>query len=571
MQYPFLLLVAMTATVSKASLPRRRVPATGTVPPVGVLLRWLYTGRISIAFAVFLAAALSWWQADLSQLLVASVSVTLAMLVTAISFWYTHMKHARVTNAFLYIQSIFDLALVTAVVHISGPLSYFAALYILVIAINAVLMPLANGLLVALLAGILYTADVVFGHPGELSATLLLQVAVYWTVAAFTGYLASRVRVAGAAHEALTAELRRVRLEAGDILRNIKTGILTVGGDGRLVYANPTAEALLGIDLDTLRDQPVIEALDLIAPVLADAVRRTTWEGRRVVRREGEAVVAGRTFPLGVSTTAVAADDHSPPSVTAIFKDISDEKRLEALHMRTERLEAVAEIAASLAHEIKNPLASIRSAVEQLARSAPAGADEKVLSGLVMRESDRLSRLLTEFLDFSRVRVTSPTPLDLVAVAEAGIGLVRQHPDCPVAATIELDAPVRPVPVEADEDLLHRVVFNLVLNAVQASPGKAHVTVSVCAIEPQQMPPGTAIDAPRMLRVRDYGPGVSPEILPRLFEPFATGRPGGTGLGLPIVQRAVQAHRGMIFCDSEPGKGTTFTTYMPARFSPEEV
>lgn len=562
----------MTATVTERRLlPWRRSPMTGSVPPAPTLLRWLYIGRISIAFAVFLAAALSWWEADLSQLLIASVSMSLALVVTGLAFWYTHISRRRVTTGFLYSQALFDIGLVTAVVHISGPLSYFAALYIPIIAINAVLMPLANGLLMALLAGILYTADVVFGHPGEVSAALLLQVAVYWLVAAFTGYLASHVRSAGVATEALTAELRRVRLEAGDILRNIKTGIVTISGDGRLVYANPTAEALLGLDVAALRDEPVIERIDAIAPVLADAVRRTTWEGRRVVRREGDATVAGRTFPLGVSTTAVSAGDGTPPSVTAIFKDISDEKRLEALHLRTERLEAVAEIAASLAHEIKNPLASIRSAVEQLARSAPAGADEKILSGLVIRESDRLSRLLTEFLDFTRVRVTRSTPMDLVTVAESGIRLARQHPDCPVAAVIELDAKIRPVAFEGDEDLMHRVIFNLVLNAVQADPGAAHVTVEIGTPDPLTVPPGAAIEQPRLLRVKDRGPGVAPDILPRLFEPFATGRPGGTGLGLPIVQRAVQAHRGIIFCDSLPGTGTTFTIYVPARFSAEEA
>ncbi|HEY2805427.1 MAG TPA: ATP-binding protein [Gemmatimonadales bacterium] len=563
----------MTATAAEGHLPpRRRVSNTGPLPPVTTLLRWLYTGRIAVAFSVFLAAALSWWRADLTQLLIASVSVTLAMIVTAVSFWHTHLSHHRVTNGFLYLQAIIDLALVTSWIHIGGPTSYFAALYILVIAMNAVLMPLANGLLVALLAGILYAADVVFGHPIELSAALLLQVLVYWLVAASTGYLASRVRIAGVAHDALSAELRRVRLEAGDILKNIKTGILTVGGDGRLVYANPTAEALLGLDIVSMRDQPVLELLDRIAPVLGDAVRRTTGEGRRVVRREGDAVVAGRIFPLGVSTTAVNDEAGAPPSVTAIFKDISDEKTLEALHLRTERLEAVAEIAASLAHEIKNPLASIRSAVEQLARSAPAGADERVLSGLVIRESDRLSRLLTEFLDFSRVRVTQSMPLDLVAVAEAGIRLARQHPDCNGSATIELKAETRPVSVEGDEDLLHRVVFNLVLNAVQAAPSNARVTVEVAAADPARLPSGLDIESPRLLRVSDRGPGVSPEILPRLFEPFATGRAGGTGLGLAIVQRAVDAHRGRIFpVESKPGAGTVFTIYFPARFTPEEV
>ncbi|MFI5279862.1 MAG: nitrogen regulation protein NR(II) [Gemmatimonadales bacterium] len=573
--------MADTAGTERRLLPWRRRPEPGAVPPARVLLRWLYSGRLIISLAVFLAALFSWWRADLTQLLVASVAVTVTLVVTGVSFWYSHLRAGPITQTFLYGQAALDLALVTAFVHIGGPYTFFAALYILVIAINAILMPFANGLLMALLAGILYAADVVLkqllgdlgpdGRPVELTAALLLQVAVYWAVAVATGYLASRVRVASAASEALTEELHRVRLEAGDILRNIKTGILTVGGDGRLVYANPTAEALLGLDATALRDEPVLAALDRVAPVLGDAVRATAFQGRGVLRREGEAVVAGRAFPLGVSTTAVHAKDGSSPSVTAIFKDISDEKRLEALHLRTERLEAVAEIAASLAHEIKNPLASIRSAVEQLARTAPAGADEKVLGSLVMKESDRLSRLLTEFLDFTRVRVTRSAPVDLVAVAEQGIRLARQHPDCPAAASITLAAASRPVKIDGDEDLLHRVVFNLVLNAVQAAPGNAKITVEVGTPEEGTVPPGARIEAPRLLRVSDEGPGVSADIMPRLFEPFVTGRPGGTGLGLAIVQRAVQAHRGVIFCDSTTGKGTVFTIFVPSRTNGEEA
>jgi two-component system sensor histidine kinase PilS (NtrC family) len=562
----------MTATAApeRRASPWRRAPAPGAVPPLRTLLRWVYIGRVSIALGVFLGAILNWFSADLTQLFVASISVTLALIVTALSLWYTHLRIGAVGATFLYGQAVFDLALVTAFVHISGPYNVFSALYILVIAFNTVLMPLANGLLVALLAGIVYAADVVFGHPVEIDAALLMQVAVFWVVAGATAYLVSRVRVVGAEQEKLVADLRRVRLEASDILRNIKTGIITVGGDGRLVYANPTAVDLLGLEAGR-RDYPVLDVLQGVAPVLSEAIRRTASEGRRVVRREGDAQVDGRTFPLGVSTTAVQVEEGQPPSVTVIFKDISDEKRLEALHLRTERLEAVAEIAASLAHEIKNPLASIRSAVEQLARMAPPGADEKVLSGLVMRESDRLSRLLTEFMDFTRVRVTRSEPMDLVAVAEAGIRLARQHPDCPASAQIDLEAAQRPVGVEGDEDLLHRVVFNLVLNAVQAAPANPRVTVEVTASDPASLPAGMMVEAPRLLRVHDAGPGVAESIMPRLFEPFVTGRPGGTGLGLAIVQRAVQAHRGAIFCDSRRGGGTTFTIYIPARFRAEEA
>ncbi len=548
---------------------RRKVPRPGAVPPLRTMLRWLYIGRLSIAIGVFVGAALAWWQADLTQLLIASVSATLTLLFTGWSVYHSHLSYKVAGQTFLYGQALFDLSLSTAVVHVAGPYSYFATLYILVIAFNAVLMPFFNGLLIALAGGILYAADVVFGHPVDLSGALLMQIAVFWAVAITTGYLASRVRVAGAAHDTVAAELRRARLEAADLLRNIKTGIITVGTDGRLVYANPTAEAILGENFSARRDEPVLEHLDRVAPVLGDAMRRTAREGRRVLRREAEVTVEGRTFPLGVSTTAVYAEDGEPPSVTAIFKDISDEKRLEALHLRSQRLEAVAEIASSLAHEIKNPLASIRSAVEQISRMAPSAGDERVLAGLVLRESDRLSSLLSDFLNFSRVRVTRSQPLDLAAVAEAGMHSALKHPDCVAATNARVDAPVRPVMIEGDEDLLRGIVFNLVLNAAQAAPSGATITITVAATEPAKLPPGVVLEAPLLLKVADDGPGVPPDILPRLFEPFVTGRVGGTGLGLAVVQRAVLAHKGFIFCDTVPGTGTTFTIYLPARFGAE--
>jgi len=289
------------------------------------------------------------------------------------------------------------------------------------------------------------------------------------------------------------------------------------------------------------------------------------------VRATAEVTALGRTFPIGFTTTAVRAEAGAAPSVTAILQDISDAQRLEALRLRTERLEAVAEISASLAHEIKNPLASIRSAVTQLSRLAPSGADERVLAGLIVRESDRLATLLTEFLDFSRVRVTRSARLDLAEVAERGIRLARQHPDCSPDAKIVLEADQRPVLVEGDEDLLHRVVFNLVLNAVQAAPASANVRVQVAPANGGDLPAEVVMESPRLLRVSDAGPGVAEEVLPRLFEPFVTGRVGGTGLGLAIVQRAVQAHRGLIFCDTARGRGTTFTVFLPARFHAEEA
>jgi two-component system sensor histidine kinase PilS (NtrC family) len=277
------------------------------------------------------------------------------------------------------------------------------------------------------------------------------------------------------------------------------------------------------------------------------------------------ALAAGREFPIGVTTTAAdGAAGIAGWSATAIFQDISSQKQLDSLNMRAQRLEAVAELSASLAHEIKNPLASIRSAVEQLARMPNATDDGRTLAGLIVRESDRLDRLLIEFLDFARVRVTRTAPVDVGAIARAAAGLAATHPDRRAGVEVTCSTPERPLVIAGDEDLLHRALFNLMLNAVQAVPASGRVAVEVAPLAVEQLPPGLAAfeRGAVALRVTDDGPGIPPEIRDSLFDPFITTKVGGSGLGLPIVHRAVEAHEGVVLVDSSPA-GTRFTILLP--------
>jgi len=520
------------------------------IPTPQALLRSVYVGRLCVAIAIYLSAALKFNVAAPLDLLVTSLLLVASVVVTIASYWHTHIRGRSPGRTFLYAQALYDVALITAVVHVTGgPQSDLTPLYVPLIAVTAVLMPPASTALVTALVGIVYFADVFFGHRTPMTAQVGLQLSVFVAVAVVTAYFASRVSVMGAEREALAGELRQVRLEAADVLRNIPTGIVTVDADGHLLYCNPAAEQILGFKERQWRGRSVMPEFARIAPEFWAAITATA-------RR-------------GVTTTTLEVEPGGTPRVTAIFTDISDSKRLEELHLRAERLEAVAELSASLAHEIKNPLASIRSSVEQLGRAKRANPDEKFLTGLVVRESDRLSRLLSEFLDFSRVRATECRPLDLHAVAAAAIRLVREHPDCPDDAVIDLAG--GSTAMEGDEDLLHRVVSNLVLNAVQAAGKGARVTVRTGRPAPQELPRGAGIENPVALAVSDNGPGIPENLRARLFDPFVTGRVGGTGLGLAIVQRAVEAHRGLVLVDSTEGKGTTFTVYFPAARRKEEA
>jgi signal transduction histidine kinase len=258
-----------------------------------------------------------------------------------------------------------------------------------------------------------------------------------------------------------------------------------------------------------------------------------------------------------LSTTTFERDG-GETAVTAIFTDLSELKELQELQFRAERLEAVASLSASLAHEIRNPLASIRSSVEQLAFSAQADEDERILGKLIIRESDRLSRLLGEFLDFSRVRAVNFSTVDLRDVAVQAVAMVQEHSD---SGGIRIDIEGQSTAVTADEDLLHRVVSNLLLNAVQACRGSGNIRVSVGFAVEDELPPGAKIDSPAKVVVEDDGPGIDADLRERLFQPFVSGRAGGSGMGLAIVQRAVEAHRGVVLVDSEPGRGARFTVY----------
>jgi len=524
----------------------------------------VYLGRLTLMTGILAAALLVWPTARPEDTLLVTVMFLVAYAVTAGSFWSSHVLKRDLSENFLYAQVILDVLLVTGVVHVTGgPRSSFAPAYILVVSAGALLLPLSGGVLLGGLASMVYFADLVWGWQGVLRLEMGLQIGLFTVVALLTGLVGDRLRRAGVTLGEVESELRQLRLDTGDILATLATGVLTVDGEGQLAYANPAAEALLGLGESEWMGMPVVDELERRAPglgrvLLAGIRERRTVSRFRAIYHEGD-----RHVHLGVSTTVLERGDDVPPSATAILQDITDLERLEVLNRRTERLEAVAALSASLAHEIKNPLASIRSAVEQLTRPALEDGDRITLQRLVLSESDRLSRLLSEFLDYSGLRLATRSRVSLGEVVRDSAALVRQHPDAEGVEVTCLGTD-RAVFVDGDSDLLHRALFNLVLNGVQfAGPG-GHVHVTLEDLSYRPFPRGTALRRPIALTVRDTGPGVDPAVQDRIFDPFFTTRIGGSGLGLAVVHRAVEAHEGAIFVDRARGGGAEFLIYLPA-------
>jgi two-component system sensor histidine kinase PilS (NtrC family) len=537
------------------------------------IVRWVHVARLVVAVAILLAAVFVWTSATRADTLVATLAFAGAVLWTGAA----HTLERRApegegpSTRMVCVHVLCDLALVTAVVHVTGGAgSQFVGLYVLVVAYAALLLPALGGVLAVLAADALYAADAAWLRPGASATGVPMQVTVFAVVAVASGWVGARMRAAGTGGHALTAALARASVEAADILRAMNSGILTVDAEGVLLYANPAAATILGLALHERLGAPVLDAIAERSPELAHVLRRAAVEGERTTRAEGTVARDGGLRRLGVTTTAGADDARTG---TAIFSDITDSKRLDALHARTGRLEAIAELSASLAHEIKNPLASIRSAVEQLARrsakrAAASGVDdedERVLTTLVVRESDRLSGLLSEFLDFARARVQRVERVDVTAMAHAAAQAAAAHPSRAEDVRVDVDVPDGTVLVDGDEELLHRALFNLALNAVQATPAGGRVRVEVQLPESEELPAGLAFASGAVaVHVSDSGRGIAPELLDRLFDPFFTTKPTGSGLGLAVVHRAVEAHRGVVLVEGGgAGVGARFTLLLP--------
>jgi two-component system sensor histidine kinase PilS (NtrC family) len=533
----------------------------------------VYVARLSVASAMLIAAFANWLVADSVTTLVATGCFVGALVFTGASFLWTEANNRPITEGFVYLQSVADLLVATAVVHLTGgAASGFAALYILVNAEAALLLPIGGALLVALFGIVMFVTDALTVSPEPFGPALLLQLTVFTLVAIGSSYISARLQEAGRGRATLAAELVRVRLREKDILANIKSGIITVDDDGSLLFANHSANELLGLDLETWIGRPVVDEIGRVAPGLGNTLRQAIRHRIHATRDEGMMVRDGANVPLGVTTTSTDGDGVLiGRTTTAIFQDISDQKRLDQLNLRAQRLEAVAELSASLAHEIKNPLASIRSAVEQLSGRQVATDDERTLGALIVRESDRLSRLLSEFLDFARVRVTRREPVDVSAVVRGAARLAVAHPDRAAGVSLDIGVPDVALLVDGDEDLLHRAVFNLTLNALQAARPGTHVRLVAASAATGDLPSGVAFERGAVvIQVIDHGEGIPAEVRERLFEPFTTTKPGGSGLGLAIAHRAVEAHRGVVLVDTSSA-GSRFTVYLPRAAAPVGV
>ncbi|MGH7541357.1 MAG: two-component system sensor histidine kinase NtrB, partial [Gemmatimonadota bacterium] len=498
------------------------------------VLYWIYVGRLIVTLSVYGGAFVigeGWVYevAGLGDLRVRTLAVVILAgvgLATLVSYGVSHIRRVEpLSPHFVYAQAALDVLLITGTVHLTGGSGsvFPPLLYIALVSGYALITPLTGGAVIALSSGLAYMADIGFAYAEQMGPAVLGQIMVFTVVALVSGAIGGKLREVGDELTSVESELRRLRFGTSDILRTIDTAVLTLDAEGRAVYLNPAAAELLDLDPERWIGEPVLERIAARAPRVASAAEEAIESRRPIPHRDAEVRDrADREIPYAVSTTVLERAG-SPPIVTLVLQDQTLARQLEELHLRAGRLAVVQELSSSLAHEIRNPLASIRSAVEQVVDAGAGGEDYETLGRLIVRETDRLSRLLGEFNDFARVGVAERRPIDLGRVIREAVEVVSQRPESRDRAAFEVEIASGLDDLWGDPDLVHRTLTNLMLNAVQVgAPAPVAVRVVADALGTDLVPADPGCGLPVRIRVIDDGPGIAPEDIRRIFDPFYT-------------------------------------------------
>lgn len=350
----------------------------------------------------------------------------------------------------------------------------------------------------------------------------------------------------------LAEEISRVRILNDEILMNMAGGVIAVDRTGSVVFANPQATDLLGMGMGP--GQVVGRALVDAFPVEVAALLRKGLQERD--RLQQEIRIGERPLEVSISRLEDGRGGGVRGAV-AIFNDLTLRRQMERVSERAERFRALLEMSAGIAHEIRNPLASIRGAAQELETSSLADEDDRRLMDVVLRESDRLDKIVSEFLEYASDR---PVDLALVNVPDIlkEVETLLRARDQGKGALIRVEAPPNLI-VKGHPDQLKQVFLNLGLNALEAcGPGGNIVIRCVPATSAFDSRPGGRIE------FEDDGPGILKEDMKRVFSPFFTTKPRGTGMGLAIARKIVTAHGGAITLDSIEGTGTVVRVWLPS-------
>lgn len=509
--------------------------------------------------------------------------IGLFYLVTlAYAFLLRRVKDHR---RFLFLQLAIDhLFIVGLIYYTGGKDSFFPLAYIFTIIGGSILFYKRGAFYSASLSTFLYGLVLLlqlYGwihppgqpavpEPSQVFFSLIIYLAAFYIVAFLSSTISEELK--NKKTELIQKEDDYNQLETfnRNIIQSLDSGLLTIDLAGRINFLNRTAEKILNRSEEDLKHVSIYDFFPGIAGVLEDLKKKTTHlppnDRRYEILHSNE--TRGETY-LGFSISPLTDPGGSLIGYTLIFQDITRFKEMEEQMKRYDRMAAVGSLAAGMAHEIRNPLASLSGSIQMLKSELSLNEHQGHLMEISLRESERLNALITDFLLFAQPPQIRQSSMEIGKILDETVELFTHSPA--FHEDIRISRAHRNGKVEAmvDPDQMRQVFWNLLINAAQALPSGGDIQIEVEHTD--KVFKGNP-SFPSLLRktdwvkivIADSGNGIAPGEKEKIFEPFYTTKEGGTGLGLSIVHKIVENHNGMIRVDSDAGRGTTFTLFLPA-------
>jgi two-component system sensor histidine kinase PilS (NtrC family) len=537
-------------------------PLSASDPQIRRLLSWYLGARLAVA-GFFLGGAIVYHLRSTSGTPPGLVPwlfglIVLAGLQTTVSAFI--LRRLDQFARFVHAQITWDLLFVLAVIYLTGGVeSPYSFLFLLIIVVASVFLPGGQLLFVASAAAILYGSLLdlqyyrylpLFGRQPfpqgvrehDVFYAVFIHVGAFFLIALLSSYLAERLRRSEQAREQREIDYEELEHLNRAILANITSGLMVVSPEGRIRSFNQAAARISGYRLEEVYNRPV----EMFFPPFAGIDRSldiSLQRGEvRIKSRQGEELI------LGYSASPVRDPQQRELGLLVAFQDLTEMKALEEQLKRADRLAAVGRLASGLAHEIRNPLASISGSVQLLREDPGIDEENRRLMGIVLKEVDRLNLLLSDFLNFARPSPLQAELVDVAVLFDELIALLRAGGQAEGVHFERLYA--APVTLLVDRQKLRQAVWDLLLNAVDAIAANGTIRISVNAASGEIM-------------IEDSGAGIAPEVRERIFEPFFTTKDRGTGLGLANVYANIEAHRGRIYVEPSALGGACFIIELP--------
>ena len=494
----------------------------------------------------------------------------------------------------LAIQILLELYIEAGIVYTTGGWgSQFSILFLITIVSTSLFYQLPGTVSVAFLASVFHTGAVLAGlgdqilfSPASIWSNLTnldeviyyLDEAIYYRlflfycsfflVAFISGYLAQRLKKEGEELLFTFRELDRMRMDTDDILRYLRSGLLTVDTSGKIIYFNRTAEEILEYKEKEIKGKNFEEIFQQRLPDFGERLALALTSNQMHSRCELYIhSLSGKKVPIGMSTSILKDKEGQKRGLIAIFQDLTEAKKLEEKMRLKDRLAAVGELSAGIAHEIRNPLASISGSVEVLKEELSLSEENEKLMELILKESSRLNSILTEFLQYAKIKETSLTKVELVHLIDEVIEIVKKHPAFRPDILIKKEIEQKPLYVLGEENQTKQLLLNLLVNALEGMEEKGN-SILLTSKGLKQIEGfyfnGEEEDEEKgwvPLAIIDNGKGMNEEQKEKAFLPFYSTKKNGTGLGLAIVQRLVNNLNGKIEFKSKLGQGSIFVVY----------